>query len=437
MPSDLSRRAVLTALCLAALPRTGRAEGARPAPRKIIETWYQLAFDLVRHTPTYTPPVASRAFGYIGVALYEAARRTEPGLVSLAGQLNGLTEGPQTEGPLDAGLVLHGALAEVVAALFPNTGPTGQRALTAVTEKLGSAIGQGLDPDLSATSGALGKAVGQHIVAWAATDGGGEVGNLGFTPGYKAQPIPADWVPTNKIALQQTPLLPNWGQNRPFALPDGAACGLPPPTEYSEDPSSAFYREAMEVYDTVRNLTDEQADIARFWADDAMLSRTPPGHWIAIALAELDREGGDLARHADVLARLGIAVADAFISCWHDKYVYRLLRPVTYIRRLIDPKWEPLLNTPPFPEYPSGHSTVSGAAAAVLTALYGDDHAFADETPANDGLASRSFASFNAAADEAGLSRLYGGIHFRPAIERGLQQGRCIAEHAIALRTRA
>ena len=110
---------------------------------------------------------------------------------------------------------------------------------------------------------------------------------------------------------------------------------------------------------------------------------------------------------------------------------------VPVIKKLIDAKWEPLLITPPFPEYPSGHSTESGAAAAVLTAIYGEDFAFTDRTHVRDGLGERKFASFRAAADEAGMSRMYGGIHFRPAIEQGLEQGRCIAQFAIGLRTRS
>jgi membrane-associated phospholipid phosphatase len=141
-------------------------------------------------------------------------------------------------------------------------------------------------------------------------------------------------------------------------------------------------------------------------------------------------------QHVDVLARLGIAVADAFIACWASKYDYDLLRPVTYIRRFIDPKFEPLLNTPPFPEYPSGHSTQSAAAAVVLTAIWGADYAFDDDTHADDGLPARSFPSFQAAAAEAAISRLYGGIHFRAAIERGLEQGRCVGAFAVALQTR-
>ena len=157
--------------------------------------------------------------------------------------------------------------------------------------------------------------------------------------------------------------------------------------------------------------------------------------WIAINLLEVEKASA--ARMADVLARLGIAVADGFIGCWATKFEYDLLRPVTYIKKLIDPKWESLLITPPFPEYPSGHSTQSGAAAAVMTQLFGDNFAFTDSTHARDGIKPRSFPNFWAAAEEAAVSRLYGGIHFRAAIERGLEQGRCIGGHVNALRTEA
>jgi membrane-associated phospholipid phosphatase len=133
---------------------------------------------------------------------------------------------------------------------------------------------------------------------------------------------------------------------------------------------------------------------------------------------------------------MGIGMADAFIGCWHEKFVYNLVRPVTYIKRVIDPKWEPILNTPPFPEYPSGHSVVSGAMDAVMTGFFGDNFSFEDKTGSPDGRNPRAFASFHAAAEEAGISRMYGGIHFHAAIVDGLDQGRCIAAYTVALKTR-
>jgi hypothetical protein len=275
------------------------------------------------------------------------------------------------------------------------------------------------------------------VLEWARSDGGAVIENMGFPATYTLNPAPGHWVPTSKIVLQQAPLLPAWGKNRPFAMPAGDTCTLPPPTEYSEDPASAFYAEAMEVYFTSQSLTDEQKQIARFWSDDAMLSYTPPGHWIAIMTQVATEKGLDLTAQVEALARMGVAMADAFIGCWSAKFQYDLVRPVSYIKKVIDPKWEPLLNTPPFPEYPSGHSTQSAAAASVLTALFGEAYSFTDESPTPDGVPTRSFASFWAAADEAAISRLYGGIHFMPAIKNGQDQGRCIAAYAIALKTRA
>ena len=193
----------------------------------------------------------------------------------------------------------------------------------------------------------------------------------------------------------------------------------------------------MEVHDAVVNLTDEQEAIARFWSDDPMLSPTPPGHWIFLTLDALEGKDADLAETVDVLARLGIVLADSFIGCWDAKYQYNLVRPVTYLNRLVDPNWQPILITPPFPEYPSGHSTQSGAAAGMLQAHFGKKFAFSDRTHEDDGLAVRHYLSFWEAAEEAAISRLYGGIHFRSAIEQGLEQGLCIAGFTNALVTRS
>ncbi len=290
--------------------------------------------------------------------------------------------------------------------------------------------------DIVKRSEAYGQSVAAHIFDWSRNDGGAVVTNMGFPENYVPATGDDKWVPTSLVAQQQAPLLPEWGNNRPFAMPTGATCALPAPIAYSSDPASDFYKEAIEVYDTVKNLTPEMAATARFWSDDPMLSTTPPGHWFSIALQVSTRQQLSLDDTVDLLARLGVASADAFIGCWHDKYVYDLVRPVTYIRRLIDPKWEPILITPPFPEYPSGHSTASAASAAVLTGFFGDNFAFEDTTGSRDGLNARNFSSFNAAANEAGISRLYGGIHFRAAIDRGLGQGRCIGAYAVALKTR-
>lgn len=439
----VTRRSAATLVCasmfawpaMAQMSDTDASADARA--RAAIDGWYRLVLELVRHTPTYSPPVASRAFGYLGVTAWEATVAAHPGLRTLAGQLNDLTPLPNTAGtPPDHGVIVNAALAAVVPVLFANTGPTGQRAMAAMADRLAARVAEGVAPETAAASVRQGRAIAHHILGWAATDGGVEVINMGFPDSWPAPDAPSDWVPTSLVRQQQTPLLPGWGKNRPLAMPAGDACPLPPPPAYATEPDSAFFAEAMAVHTATANLTPDQRAIARFWSDDPMLSPTPPGHWIAIARIVLDDQDADAVMRADTLARIGIGLADALIACWHAKFEFDLLRPVTYIRAQIDPSFTPILITPPFPEYPSGHSTLSGASAEVLTAMFGPDLAFVDTTHEDDGLPARRFASFWAAAEEAGISRLYGGIHFPAAISRGLDQGRCVAGWTNALVTR-
>ena len=436
-----SRRMVLTVMVAAAWFGAQGAEATQPntvQPQEVLRSWYKLSLELVRHTATYTPPVASRSLAYLGVTAFEAVTTGSPDLRSLAGQLNELKAAPQRKAgkTYNEAVVMQAAMSFAAGELFSNTGPTGHHAMAALEAKLRADVSKGVPGKVVVRSEAYGRAVAQHILAWSRGDGGAAVENMGFPMQYELTKGPAHWVPTNVIVQQQKPLLPNWGKNRTFAMPNGAACALPAPPEYSEDKTSAFYKQALEVYEAKQNLNPEQRAIARFWSDDAMLSVTPPGHWIGIALQIFERDNVGLEKSVDVLARLGVTQADAFIGCWSAKYQYDLLRPLTYIRRVIDPKWESLINTPPFPEYPSGHSTQSGAAATVLTSMFGDNFVFEDTTGQKDGLSPRSFTSFWAAANEAGISRMYGGIHFRSAIERGLEQGRCIGGFATALRTK-
>ncbi|TNC64245.1 vanadium-dependent haloperoxidase [Rubellimicrobium roseum] len=415
-----------------------QAVEARPSAEEVLQLNTRLALELARHTPTYSPPVASRTFAYLYVVAHEATAGGSGQLRSLAGQLNGLRPVPGRGAGLDYddGVALQAALGTALAELFANTGPTGQRALDRMADRLGQGVAEDVPPATAARSRAWGEAVARHVLSWAEADGGQTIENMGFPLEFELAKGRGAWVPTSRIVQQQLPLLPDWGSNRPFAMPDGAACPVPAPPAYSEEPASAFRAEAIEVLEVARGLTDEQRAIAQFWSDDPMLSPTPPGHWIAIAQQVLDGEDADVERRAEVMATLAVAMADAFIGCWHDKYRYNLIRPVTFIRAHLNPGFEPLLITPPFPEYPSGHSTQSGAAATVLTAFFGEGYAFTDATHEEDGLPARHFPSFWAAAEEAAISRLYGGIHFRAAIEGGLEQGRCIGAHAVALETR-
>jgi len=255
-----------------------------------------------------------------------------------------------------------------------------------------------------------GQTVGHAILAWADGDG---FSTYGTWP-YVSLPLAGAWVPTPP-GFSPNPLEPGWGQLRPMALTSGAEAPPDGHPRVSTDAASSFFDAAHEVYGVGLALTSEQKTIAGFWADNAGVTGTPPGHWIAIVSQIARNDGLSLAAAAEAYVRVGIAVHDAFIQCWRNKYLYNLERPVTYIRKNIDAGWLPYLATPNFPSYTSGHSTQSGAAATVLTDMFGQK-AFTDTTHRDHGLvpplAPRRFASFEQAAAEAALSRLYAGIHY-------------------------
>ena len=216
-----------------------------------------------------------------------------------------------------------------------------------------------------------------------------------------------------------------------MVLASGTECAPAGHPKFSTDSGSKFYAAAFEVYHTGLTLTEEQRATAQYWADGPGATGTSSGHWMAIVgqIARNDRLS--LAAAAEAYAKLGIAVTDAFITIFHAKYFYNLLRPVTYIQDNIDGTWLPHLVTPPNPSYSSGHSTQSMVAAAVLTDLFGDK-AFTDTTHTDHHLVPpqepRSFSSFDEAAAEAAVSRLYGGIHYAFDNDDGRSSGRCVGQ---------
>jgi hypothetical protein len=359
-----------------------------------------------------------------------------PGYQSLSGQLNGLAALVQPSPILEYHwpTAANSALVTITRLLFPTASEENQAKIDSLHAQFAAHYREALDTDIFDRSEAYGKTVAVTIFEWSETDGGHEGYMRSFPADYVAPVATGLWKPTPRLEGDPQPaLLPYWGENRTFMPGSGDACMPEAPPAYSEDVASTFYAEAMEVYETSQNLTAEQTEIALFWSDDPGKTATPPGHTISILTQLLQQEEASLAFAAEAYAKLGIAVADSFIGCWKAKYEYNLVRPVTYIQQSIEETWMPVLSTPPFPEYPSGHSVQVGAAEIVLTGLFGDAYTFTDGTHNSLGLAARSFESFTVMAEEAALSRLYGGIHFRSAVELGLDQGRCIGEKVDAL----
>lgn len=217
-----------------------------------------------------------------------------------------------------------------------------------------------------------------------------------------------------------------------------------PPLPYSTDTVSVFYRAVKEVFNIQQSLTDGQREIARFWNDNPFVIEhaghmmfgnkkiTPGGHWMGRASIAAKQTNADEVKTALTYALTATALYDAFISCWQTKYKWSYVRPITVINEYIDRKWNPILQTPPFPEYTSGHSTITASAATVLTRLYGNNFAFNDTSDLKYIGMQRKFGSFFQAADECSLSRLYGGIHYRFSVNNGAECGKKIGAHILS-----
>jgi len=389
--------------------------------------YYELSLTFTKRTAGFTPPVQSRAYGYMGLALYEALISGMRGHRSIAHQLNGIGELPQaTALPYHWPLVASAALAEVMRGLWggtTNMAAANTADLDALEAYFQAQYAQ-VPKGLRKMSGDFGRQVGAAVFETSKDDGGHEGYGRNFPP--YMPPVGAGlWVPTAPGAAA---LQPYWGATvTTFALSSGAECDPGGPPAYSEQPGSAFYAEAYEVYETVNNLTPEQLTIARFWADGPG-SISGPGHSLSITNQILVQQGANLEVAAETYARVGIANADAVTAVWWTKYHYNLLRPITYINNVIDPAWTTSLpGTPPFPEYVSAHSSQSAAAAVSLEYLFGENLPFVDHAHDADGFSPRPFDRIYAAAEEAGISRIYGGIHFRSGNLHGQWQGRCVA----------
>jgi hypothetical protein len=439
--------APVLALALCALAPAARAQGNDTSRHSaaVATEWFRVVLPAIQQTPGQSPPVAARTLAYLGLGLYESVLAGMPGQRSFAGQLSELDSLPaaQPDETLHWPTVANSTLAALTQMLLPHAPADWKARFDALERNMPVAQSADFDPaqrspEIIIRSETHGKLLAMALMTWARTDGGHDVlgpRRVRLDAGYVSPSGPGAWVPTPPRFTR--PLLPHWGSNRPFMPAALLRCAPPGPPRYDETPGSAFHREADEVRRASVQPTEEQRRVALYWADDPGKTPTPAGHWAWILTDLLRDRKANLAAAAEQYARLGMAMSDAFVATWKVKYEVNLLRPVTYIQLAFDSNFvPPLMETPAFPEYPSGHSVQSGAAAAVLEGFYGADSAFDDRTHNDRGWGPKRFRSFRVAAEEAAASRLYAGIHFRSAIEHGVTQGRCIGTQALALVTR-
>jgi membrane-associated phospholipid phosphatase len=465
-----SRCHLVIAAILATLPAgCGRPPADDP---RVIGEWIHALYGIVR-VERLSPPVGARVFAYASTALYLGMASADPARADAKNLLNRLPEIPRAESghPTDPTLTAIAAERVALDSLFLDGLPTTRSTIARLADSLeGARATGGISTRVRADSKALGDLIGNAIIAWSRTDG------FDATRGrpYKPPVGPGLWVndnPSSNYTTQNisgvseaiTPENPSnargaanssdrglilsrpksgsrtlpavnmagatepyWGELRPVVLPTWDACSAPKLDAYTGKPGSQLYEQARQVFETSKALTPEQHQVTLYWADNAGETGTPAGHWLSIAGEMVGEQHLNAIDAARLMMATSVALHDAFIATWGYKFTYNLIRPRTFIRRAMDPKWEPSIPTPPFPEYMSGHSAVSAAAAGVITSALGP-RAFDDSTSIALGHPVRHFASFSDAAHEAGQSRIYGGIHYPMSNLVGRAIGECVA----------
>ena len=395
----------------------------------------QKVTDVIIHD-IFSPPVASRIYMYSCIAAYETARYSDSTLLSLSGQIKHM---PTLSKP-ESGKEYCWPLASYVA--FNTTARAlifSEDSLTKFNNEVIEYFrSNGLPKAVLNRSVEYGGKISSEIIAWSKGDNYAQTRSY---PKYNVTEEEGRWFPTPPAYMDA--IEPSWNKIRPLTLASADQFKPLPVTPFSMEKSSDFYKQVKETYEVGKNLTQEQSDIANFWDCNpyklnvighvmhASKKITPGGHWIGIAGIAAQKAGFSISKTWMAYAYTSIGLFDGFISCWDEKYRSNLIRPESIINKYMDENWAPLLQTPPFPEYTSGHSVVSGASSVILTKIFGDNFQFTDTTEEPYGLPPRDFTSFNAAAEEAAISRLYGGIHFRPAIENGLTQGKNVGQYIV------
>jgi membrane-associated phospholipid phosphatase len=383
----------------------------------------------------FSPPVASRIYAYTSLAAYEAMKYADTNAPSITSRLKGFGAMPQPNknGKYDFTLAASKAFYTVAGQMTFS-----KDTLTKFEEQTYFPYKQALEKEVYDSSIAFGEAIAKTIMQRAAADNYKQTRPLEKFYGSKED---GKWRPTSPDYLDGVE--PYWKQLKTFILDSANQFNPGPPPAFSTAGNSVFYKINKEVYDTGKVLTQEQKDIALFWDDNpfvmehsghlmaATKKQTPGGHWMGIATIACRQGKADAVKSARTYALTSLALFEAFISVFETKYRYVYIRPISAINSMIDTKWEPFLQTPPFPEYTSGHSTITGSAATVLTNLYGINFAFTDTSNMRYINMQRKYSSFLQASDECSISRFYGGIHYKVSVDTGAAVGKRIGKFII------
>ena len=392
--------------------------------------------DVMVHDIT-NPPLAARFFSYTCLAGYEVVAEHDKKMVSMYGKLNGYPDTRKTDSIKSYNYQLAALLAMLETARKMQ--PSGKLLDMYESRFLDSCKRIGFEEDVINSSKAYAQLISKQILAYAKADGYNKISNL---PRYTPLEKEGYWFPTPPGFMAAVE--PYFNTVRSFTLRESSQFAPVPPTSFDSKKGSRFYLLADAVYkEGIQPNTEHQA-IASFWdcnpfaiQDQGHLQYgfkkiSPGAHWLGITGIVCKKANKSFNESMQIYSMVSIGLMDAFICCWDEKFRSNRIRPETAIRKYIDPSWEPLLQTPPFPEYLSGHSTISSSSATILTHYFGDNFNYTDSVEVPYGLPSRDFKSFYQAAEEAGVSRFYGGIHFMDAIDNGRMQGLKVGEWVLS-----
>ncbi|WP_080237521.1 vanadium-dependent haloperoxidase [Spirosoma rigui] len=415
------------------------AAWAKPKPKPDLGTHLQptlFAVTMVMIHDVVNPPAASRFYTYCLLGAHEITAQRNAGIVSPSSFVREFKalDLPASE-PYNYQIAALYCILETGRQLIPS----GHLLEAEQTKLLGQLKKEGYGDPVLQASVAVAQAVARQIVGYAASD---NYRKLSARLRYRPTKSDGSWYPTPPAYIEA--IEPHWRTVRPMVIDSCTQFKPLPPVPFSKDSSSAFFKLAYDVYQTGNTLTDEQRFIASYWDCNPFAVNTsghmaigfkkisPGGHWMNITSIATARAKLPFDKTILVHSLVAMTLLDSFISCWDEKYRSNRVRPETVINRYINVHWQPLLQTPPFPEYTSGHSVISTAVAELLSYLIGDTFAFTDNTEILFELPEREFKSFRQAASEAAISRLYGGIHYRDAIVNGQAQGKAIGEFVVA-----
>lgn len=394
---------------------------------KIHHVYLEEAYILTKNCVGFSAPISARAYSYFSLGMYEGTVEILPKLQTLNGQLNGYkrTVWAPKKNDLCWPLVVNSVNHAMLTYLYRSMPPSNAFKLNEIYDSIRKAESGNLLEKNVLKSEEYGQQIAQEIIAWSKFDGADNGFNENYPESYVAPACISCWTKTTPGYLPA--LLPFWGENKTMLPNSHSIAQGCIPMEFSKDSTSIIFKNSQEIANLSHSSDPKLEIIAEYWNDAAGYSGTPAGHFFSMA-EQLVFQNQLTAEHAlELYVKLGIALNEANITCWKLKYTYNLLRPISYIHRMIDPQFNTIIDSPPFPEFPSGHSFQSGAGTQIFNAIIGDDISFVDATNTmKRGIDNsvRSFKNFDEMAEEISLSRLYGGIHYRYTLDQSLNYGR-------------